>query len=85
MKRYIILGVIAAIGIAAAVMITLNPAEPVDVVITQDDNGEIAVIPAETAPAEEAEAVTDSAPVRFSEPAAFYSENIEVALSADEG
>ena len=85
MKRYIILGVIAAIGIAAAVMITLNPAEPVDVMITQDDNGEIAVIPAETAPAEEAEVVTESAPVRFSEPAAFYSENIEVALSADEG
>lgn len=85
MKRIIILAIIIAVGIAAAVFIYLNPTEPTNVTVVENDNGEIDVVPVDVIQPAEEEVIPEPDDITFSHPAAFYSENISVELSAKEG
>ncbi len=83
MKRIIVLVIVLAIGIAAAVLYTMFPPEPVQVSAVIGEDGELTL--STSAPeAEQTEPVTGS-DIVFSHEATFYSENIEVALTAAEG
>lgn len=78
MKRIIILAAIAAVGIAAAIIYAMSPSEGITVAVQQTEDGGIELVEVNNTIPE-----TDSqAAVTFSLPAAFYSENISVELSA---
>ncbi len=86
MNRIIILAIILVIGIAACVLYTLFPPEPVQVNATLGEDGELTLVT--TAPAEEGS--PDIVPekgdtVGFSHKADFYAENLLLELSAAEG
>lgn len=76
MKRFIILGAVAALGIAAAVMCTLFPQQPRDITASEAVDGEVTVT--ETPKQEPHDGRVD-----FSLPSGFYSENISVELTSD--
>ena len=80
MKRIIILAVIAAIGIAAAVLYNIFPPEPVQVMATIGEDGMLTLVQSD--PAEQMSLKED---VNFSLPADFYSENISVELASKNG
>lgn len=95
MKRFIILGAIAAVGAAAALIYFLNPPEPVEVNAVVGEDGMVTLQPVtqasgeQTEPADPTEAESEPEikqdSVFFSIPAGFYSENISVELfGADE-
>ncbi len=76
MKRFIILGGVIALGAAAAVMCTLFPQQPKDIVASAAEDGEVTIT----------ETVKDTEPVGtvdFSLPSGFYSDNISVELTTD--
>lgn len=80
MKRVVILAVIVLIGIAAGVIYTLYPPDPVQVSAVIGEDGELTlVIPDETEQPVVAEDIT------FSHGAQFYAENIAVELTAPDG
>ena len=78
MKRYIILGAVLVLGVASAVIYTLFPQQEVQVIAQVAEDGELTVT--ETVQEQPAE-VSDE--VGFSLPSGFYSENIEVELTAE--
>lgn len=78
MKRLIILGAVAALGVVSAVMFTLFPPQDVQVIAEVAEDGEMTVT--ETV-IEQPHAISDR--VGFSLPSGFYSENISVELTAE--
>ncbi len=83
MKRIILLVIIAVIGVAAAVLYTLFPPEPVQVSAVIGEDGEL-TLSSTTSEEQEAEPILGDS-IGFSHPADFYSKNIAVELSAAEG
>lgn len=86
MKRYIILAVLVLLGIAVAVIYSLQPKESVTVTLEDGEDGSLSLVQVTTASGEES--VPEEKPekgIKFSHKAGFYSENIEVELSAPEG
>ncbi len=81
MRRVIILAVIAAIGIAAAVLYNIFPPEPVQVMATIDEDGMLTLV--QTDPSAVQTVPKDE--IGFSLPADFYSENISVELVSKDG
>lgn len=79
MKRVIILAVILLIGIAAGVIYTLYPPEPVQVSAAIGEDGELTLV----TPDKSEPVVTED--IVFSHAATFYAENIAVELTAPEG
>ena len=77
MKRFIILGAVAALGVVSAVMYTLFPPQDVQVIAQVAEDGELTV----TEMVKQPEAISDR--VGFSLPSGFYSDNIEVELTAE--
>ena len=77
MKRLIILGAVAALGVVSAVMFTLFPPQDVQVIAEVAEDGEMTVT--ETVK-EQPQTISDR--VGFSLPSGFYSENISVELTA---
>ncbi len=84
MNRIIILAIIAVIGIAASVLYTLFPPEPVQVSATLGEDGELTLNTSQSESGSEAE-IAEGESVGFSHKADFYSENILLELSAAEG
>lgn len=82
MKRITILVIIAAVGIAAAVLYTLFPPEPLQVSAVIGEDGELTLT---SDPNEQAAEPVEGNGIGFSHPAAFYSDNIVVELSAADG
>ncbi|MBE6888930.1 MAG: spore coat protein CotH [Ruminococcaceae bacterium] len=80
MSRFIILGVILLIGIAAAAVYMIFPPEPVQVSAIIGEDGELTLSQTESTSQE-----ISKGAVGFSHTAAFYSENISVELSAADG
>ncbi len=80
MKSVIILIAILLIGIAAGVVHTLFPPEPVEVNATLGEDGELTLVP--TVPSEQTPVEQG---VTFSHEATFYAENIAVELKAQNG
>lgn len=78
MKRLIILGAVAALGVVSAVMFTLFPPQDVQVIAEVAEDGEMTVT--ETVK-EQPQTISDR--VGFSLPSGFYSENISVELTAE--
>lgn len=78
MKRYIILGAVLVLGVASAVIYTLFPQQEVQVIAQVAEDGELTVTGTVQ---EQPEEVSDE--VGFSLPSGFYSENIEVELTAE--
>ncbi|MGN1109663.1 MAG: CotH kinase family protein, partial [Oscillospiraceae bacterium] len=78
MKRLIILGAVAALGVVSAVMYTLFPPQDVQVIAEVAEDGEMTVT--ETVK-EQPQTISDR--VGFSLPSGFYSENISVELTAE--
>lgn len=78
MKRFIILGAVAALGVVSAVMFTLFPPQDVQVIAEVAEDGEMTVT--ETVK-EQPQTISDR--VGFSLPSGFYSENISVELTAE--
>ena len=84
MNRIIILIIIAVIGIAACVLYTLFPPEPVQVHAMLGEDGELTLSTSQ--PEEGAEiTVAEGDSIGFSHGADFYSENILLELSAKDG
>lgn len=92
MKRFVILGALAALGAATAILYSFMPQKTVTVGLFPTEDGGMELKPivdtvpetlpeSENAPVEETQAVK----VSFSLPATFYSENISVELSTDSG
>lgn len=95
MKRFVFLAAVVAVGAAAAVMYGNSPAEPVMVTVAEAEDGSIELVESTKSDNSDKNA-TDSddsvngeknavSEVGFSMPAAFYSENISVQLSANKG
>lgn len=78
MKRLIILGAVAALGVVSAVMFTLFPPQDVQVMAEVAEDGEMTVTETEK---EQPQTISDR--VGFSLPSGFYSENISVELTAE--
>lgn len=78
MKRLIILGAVAALGVVSAVMFTLFPPQDVQVIAEVAEDGEMTVT--ETVK-EQPQTISDR--VGFSLPSGFYSENISVELTVE--
>lgn len=78
MKRLIILGAVAALGVVSAVMFTLFPPQDVQVIAEVAEDGEMTVTETEK---EQPQTISDR--VGFSLPSGFYSENISVELTAE--
>ena len=77
MKRYIILGAVAALGAVSAVMYTLFPQQEVQVMAQVAEDGEMTI----TETVKQPEELSDR--VGFSLPSGFYSENIAIELTAE--
>ncbi|MGN0688297.1 MAG: CotH kinase family protein, partial [Oscillospiraceae bacterium] len=80
MKRIVVLIIILVIGVAAGVLYTLFPPEPVQVSAVIGEDGELTLQPTQEPAAEKKRDV-----LGFSHKAGFYSENISVELSCGEG
>lgn len=78
MKRLIILGAVAALGVVSAVMYMLFPPQDVQVIAEVAEDGEMTVTETEK---EQPQTISDR--VGFSLPSGFYSENISVELTAE--
>lgn len=78
MKRLIILGAVAVLGVVSAVMFTLFPPQDVQVIAEVAEDGEMTVT--ETVK-EQPQTISDR--VGFSLPSGFYSENISVELTVE--
>lgn len=78
MKRLIILGAVAALGVVSAVMFTLFPPQDVQVIAEVAEDGEMTVTETEK---EQPQTISDR--VGFSLPSGFYSENISVELTVE--
>lgn len=93
MKRYLFLAAVIALGGAAAIIYGSSPAEPVMVTLAEAEDGSVALVeaaktsaPDKSGEEPESDGEKRSSPkVGFSLPAAFYSENISVELTADGG
>ena len=85
MNRIIILIIIAVIGIAACVLYTLFPPEPVQVSATLGEDGELTLMPSEPSESGAEAVIAEGDSVGFSHKADFYSENILLELSAHDG
>ncbi len=95
MKRFIFLAALVAVGAAAAVIYGSSPAEPVMVTIVEAEDGSIALVDAAKYDSPDKNSANSAdtgdsgksaaSEVGFSLPAAFYSENISVELTASDG
>ena len=88
MKRFIILGVLIALGLVVGTAYYFNPSVPITVTVCETEDGGAELVPVTASSSEQTDPVPDekeAAAVTFSLASTFYDENISVELFSEEG